>query len=93
MGGKYYLCRALEKMCHLQVPLSSQASVEYITSKRHTCHLQVTDNFEGKKNISRRYEKQFSHLRKNVTESRCAQKRCKTKKWRKRNTDNEDVAS
>jgi len=55
---------ALDKMCHLQVSLSSQASVVCITCKRRIRHLQVTDNFKGEKNISCRYEKLFSHLRK-----------------------------
>lgn len=64
MEGSYYLCIALEKICHLQASLSSQASVDCITSKRHTRHLQVTDNFEGKKNIFHWLEKSFSHLRK-----------------------------
>ena len=38
---------ALEKMYHLQVPLSSQASVVCNTCKRRMRHLQVTDNIEG----------------------------------------------
>ena len=64
MDSSFYYFGALEKMCHLQVLLSSQASVAIITCKRRTRHLQVTYNFEGDKNISRRYEKIFSHLRK-----------------------------
>ena len=51
-------------MCHLQAPLSSQASVAIITCKRRTRHLQVTHNSKGEKNISRRYKNLFSHLRK-----------------------------
>ena len=38
---------ALEKICHLQVSLSSQASVAIVTSKRRTRHLQVTDKIKG----------------------------------------------
>ena len=63
MGSLFYYIGTLEKMCHLQVSLSSQASDGYITSKCRTHHLQVTRDFEGKKNISRRYGKSFSHLR------------------------------
>ena len=64
MDSSFYYFGALEKMCHLQAPLSSQASVDIITCKRRTRHLQVTHNSKGDKNISRRYKKLFSHLRK-----------------------------
>ena len=56
MDSSFDYFGALEKMYHLQVSLSSQASVVCITCKRRMRHLQVTDNFEGEKNISRRYE-------------------------------------
>ena len=64
MDSSFYYFGGLEKMCHLQAPLSSQASVACITCKRCMRHLQVTHNSKGDKNTSRRYEKIFSHLRK-----------------------------
>ena len=71
MEGLSYLCEALEKMRHLQVSLSSQASDTIVTSKRRTHHLQVTDNLEGSKKVFRRLEKSFSNLRKIITERHC----------------------
>jgi len=47
MEGLSALNGTLEKMCHLQVSLSSQASVTIITCKRRTRHLQVTDKIKG----------------------------------------------
>ena len=47
MEGLNFLCRTLEKICHLQVSLSSQASDAIVTSKRRTRHLQVTDKIKG----------------------------------------------
>jgi hypothetical protein len=47
MEGLSALNGTLEKMCHLQVSLSSQASVAIVTSKRRTRHLQVTDKIKG----------------------------------------------
>jgi hypothetical protein len=68
MEGLNFLCRTLEKMCHLQVSLSSQASVAIVTSKRRTRHKQVTDKIKGKKKVFQRLEKTFSHLRKIIAE-------------------------
>ena len=61
----------IEKMCHLQhlqVSLSSQASVAIVTCKRRTRHLQVTDKIKGLKKVFHRLEKTFSHLRKIIAE-------------------------
>ena len=47
MEGLSALNGTLEKMCHLQVSLSLQASDAIVTSKRRTRHLQVTDKIKG----------------------------------------------
>ena len=65
MKGLSYLCGALEKMCHLQVSLSSQASDTIVTRKRRTRHLQVTDDLESSNKVFRRLEKNIFAPKKN----------------------------